>query len=66
MKNCIETFSDNVHFQHSAQLMKAMVEADVYFRTLVGPLRLTAVGKSCFVGVWCLFFNLPKHTITIA
>ncbi|XP_076446173.1 dipeptidyl peptidase 4-like isoform X3 [Babylonia areolata] len=31
------TGDDNVHFQHSAQLMKAMVEADVYFRTLVYP-----------------------------
>ncbi|KAL8586168.1 hypothetical protein ACOMHN_057730 [Nucella lapillus] len=31
------TGDDNVHFQHSAQLMKAMVEADVYFRTLLYP-----------------------------
>ncbi|XP_076459137.1 dipeptidyl peptidase 4-like isoform X4 [Babylonia areolata] len=31
------TGDDNVHFQHSAQLMKAMVESDVYFRTVVYP-----------------------------
>ncbi|KAL8612290.1 hypothetical protein ACOMHN_062237 [Nucella lapillus] len=31
------TGDDNVHFQHSAQLMKAMVDSDVYFRTMVYP-----------------------------
>ncbi|KAK7113666.1 dipeptidyl peptidase 4-like isoform X2 [Littorina saxatilis] len=31
------TADDNVHFQHYAQLVKAMVEANVYFRTLVYP-----------------------------
>lgn len=31
------TADDNVHFQHSAQLMKALVEADIYYRTLLYP-----------------------------
>ncbi|KAL5005835.1 hypothetical protein ScPMuIL_016993 [Solemya velum] len=29
------TGDDNVHFQHSAQLMRALVEADVYFRSQI-------------------------------
>ncbi|KAK7492831.1 hypothetical protein BaRGS_00015969 [Batillaria attramentaria] len=31
------TADDNVHFQHSAQLMKAMIEANVYYRTMIYP-----------------------------
>ncbi|XP_035828294.1 dipeptidyl peptidase 4 [Aplysia californica] len=31
------TADDNVHFQQSAQLMKALTEADVYFRFLMYP-----------------------------
>ena len=27
--------SDNVHFQHSAQLIRALTESDVYFKTQV-------------------------------
>ncbi|XP_052772583.1 prolyl endopeptidase FAP-like isoform X4 [Mya arenaria] len=29
------TGDDNVHFQHSAQLMKALTDKDVYFKTLI-------------------------------
>lgn len=31
----IRSFSDNVHFQHTAQLAKALTEAEVEFRTQV-------------------------------
>ena len=36
-------FSDNVHFQNSAQLIKALTEKDVYFRTQVSSLLIFKV-----------------------
>ena len=33
----MNVFADNVHFQHSAQLMKALTQAGVLFQTQVYP-----------------------------
>ena len=39
-------FADNVHFQHTAQFIKALTQADVDFRVQVGHRKVTGARSS--------------------
>ena len=56
VNSCIMSMlvSDNVHFQHSAQLIKALTEADVMFSLQVGAV-LNIVHHSCHSAQLTLF-----------
>ena len=55
--------SDNVHFQNSAQFIKALVESNVYFRTQVCSCKT----KNCkSKGFLCQMFQNPKSKFSSA